>query len=507
MGSLPAREFPDSMPARRYIDTLDDFQGLEVHARVRAWGQNGEGQCDIPAGLGRIRDLALGTRSTAILLEDGSIRTFGQSPSPRGKWPEAYHLADGDSLLVNVRYEDPFGHHDETYPYDMIASLHGSLPPEITPGGDPFTGNEGNVSRLYPFNGASSPFSASESHLLYIEGGDGSYEALALPYHLSSWTPPRSPLPSQEAPYGQFSAQLSAGPSHGMILVEQTRKAYVYGSSSHPAIASPPQGAQPYAHGIVVPDLASVSAGNRHCLAVRDDGALLAWGSNSLGQCDVPPMAGRPLAVAAGSNHSAVLYQDGRLDFWGDLSLGQGHAHPSASGVVAVRTGPYHTAVYEHYGHAGIAFEEGQSEILVSLDPRIDDVPEPDESFRVVVADPRTGEPLATASGLIRDDDLAGSLLPAFEFRNFELGPDRVAFQWSLPDGTELPESWERDYQVQWSPDLAQWSAWPSAPAPGNRLDYGNHEDRTGWLTATASLEPGSPAVRYFRILSQNPAP
>ena len=77
-----------------------------------------------------------------------------------------------------------------------------------------------------------------------------------------------------------------------------------------------------------------VSAGSFHTLAVRSDGQVVAFGENSLGQCDVPPLpAGhRYLDVAAGDLHSLALRTDGHIVAWGANQYGQCNAPPPPTG-------------------------------------------------------------------------------------------------------------------------------------------------------------------------------
>jgi alpha-tubulin suppressor-like RCC1 family protein len=52
-------------------------------------------------------------------------------------------------------------------------------------------------------------------------------------------------------------------------------------------------------------------AGYDHCLALRSDGRIAAWGVNSHGQLDVPDGLSNVVALAAGSAYSIALKQDG----------------------------------------------------------------------------------------------------------------------------------------------------------------------------------------------------
>ena len=97
----------------------------------------------------------------------------------------------------------------------------------------------------------------------------------------------------------------------------------------------------------------ALEAGVYHCLALCDDGALVAWGYNSKGQLgnnsiansSVPVLvdtsgvlAGKTVtALAAGSEMSLVLCDDGTLAAWGSNQYGQlGNGSSVANSTVAV---------------------------------------------------------------------------------------------------------------------------------------------------------------------------
>jgi len=68
-----------------------------------------------------------------------------------------------------------------------------------------------------------------------------------------------------------------------------------------------------------------VAAGDLHNLALKSDGKVKAWGSDSDGQTDVPAALSLTpvIAVTAGSFHSLALRSNGSVKGWGDNDYGQ----------------------------------------------------------------------------------------------------------------------------------------------------------------------------------------
>ncbi len=94
---------------------------------------------------------------------------------------------------------------------------------------------------------------------------------------------------------------------------------------------------------------ASLSAGGFHVIALRDDGSVACWGSNSWGQCNVPSGLLPVRAVDAGWQHSAVVQGDHRVRCWGSNSHGQCNV-PALSGVSNIAAGGYHTVALKFDG-------------------------------------------------------------------------------------------------------------------------------------------------------------
>jgi hypothetical protein len=81
----------------------------------------------------------------------------------------------------------------------------------------------------------------------------------------------------------------------------------------------------------------AIAAGHTHNLAIRDSGALYAWGStNTYGETTIPITASMGIAqIGAGDGFSVVLKSDGRVLAWGKNDLGQATVPVSASNQIA----------------------------------------------------------------------------------------------------------------------------------------------------------------------------
>src|SRR6185312_15197966 len=109
-----------------------------------------------------------------------------------------------------------------------------------------------------------------------------------------------------------------------------------------------------------------IAAGGTHVLALKSDGTVWAWGSNTSGQLgdgtttqraapvQVTGLSG-VTAIAAGSNHSLAVKSDGTVWAWGTNAAGQlgdgttgATPHPTPaqvpglSGVTAIAAGGSH---------------------------------------------------------------------------------------------------------------------------------------------------------------------
>ena len=74
-------------------------------------------------------------------------------------------------------------------------------------------------------------------------------------------------------------------------------------------------------------------------LGLKSDGALVAWGDNSYGQCNVPAPNRGFVAITAGNLHSLGLKADGSVVAWGKNTHCQCNVPAPNTGFVAVAAG------------------------------------------------------------------------------------------------------------------------------------------------------------------------
>jgi hypothetical protein len=89
-------------------------------------------------------------------------------------------------------------------------------------------------------------------------------------------------------------------------------------------------------------NVTALSAGTYHSLALRNDGSVVVWGENFLGQTNVPSGLSNITSVAAGGSFSVVLKNDGTTIAWGDNSFGETNLPPGLTSVKAVAAGYVH---------------------------------------------------------------------------------------------------------------------------------------------------------------------
>lgn len=89
-------------------------------------------------------------------------------------------------------------------------------------------------------------------------------------------------------------------------------------------------------------DFVVICAGNEHSLGLKEDGSIVAWGSNNLGQCDVPTPNIDFVGIAGGKWHSIGLKEEGFIVAWGYNNYGQCDIPTPNSDFIDIVAGYYH---------------------------------------------------------------------------------------------------------------------------------------------------------------------
>jgi hypothetical protein len=94
-------------------------------------------------------------------------------------------------------------------------------------------------------------------------------------------------------------------------------------------------------------DVTAIAAGGwhieSHSLALKSDGTVVAWGSNSYGETTVPAGLNGVTAISAGVYHNLALKSDGTVVAWGFNGDGAATVPGGLTGVTAIAAGGWHS--------------------------------------------------------------------------------------------------------------------------------------------------------------------
>lgn len=112
-------------------------------------------------------------------------------------------------------------------------------------------------------------------------------------------------------------------------------------------------------------DVASVSCGGLHNLALKRDGTVAAWGSFGTTSYTPPPGLTGVKDVAAGYLWSLAVRSDGTVTSWGELDAPGIGVPAGLNGVVAVDAGRFHSAALKNDGSIVCWGEDSWGEVNV----------------------------------------------------------------------------------------------------------------------------------------------
>ena len=283
-------------------------------ARVLAWGYNGNGQTNVPAGLGEVAAVAAGGNHTVVLRANGTVAgwgyaALGQTTAPAGlgtavalsagKYHNAALRADGTVVAWGYNV---FGQTNVPAGLSNCVAVAAGWYHTVAL-------RENGTVVAWGHNGARQTNApAGLSNVLAVAAGD--YHTVALR-------------------------------DNGTVVAWGDNR---YGQSTVPADLS----------GVV-----AVAAGWNHTLALKSDGSLVVWGAGTTtgsaphyGQAIAPAGLANVVGLAGGAYHTVVRRTDGSLVAWGAGTtvgsipeFGQAQVLAGLTQVIQCGAGAYHTVV------------------------------------------------------------------------------------------------------------------------------------------------------------------
>ena len=220
----------------------------------------------------------------------------------------------------------------------------------------------------------------------------------------------------------------------------------------------------PWTHTNAPPDLTNavaIAAGPAHCLALRSDGTVVAWGWAFEGQTNVPAGLTSVAAIATGDYFSMALRADGTVAAWGAGLYGTTNVPPYLTNVVAIAMGSKH----------GLALLSDGTVVGWG-----------DGSYGQIDIPPGLTNVVGIAAGLYSSMAVIGPAMPPSQvaLTNFSLGAGGFTVQ--------VPTDRGRVYELEYKNSLTdtQWQLLPLAAG-------------TGGLVQLNDPTP-SPAQRFYRV-------
>ena len=263
------------------FSTVDRLSGDDVSraVNVRAWGRNANGQCNVPQTLTNAVAIAAGQKHSIALTAVGSVVAWGDNSFGQGNVP-----TDATNVIAIA-----------------AGSLHSMA-----------LCDDGKVLAWgYNLNGECN-VPKQLADVVAIAAGTECSVALRSDGTVVVWG--RGDTGLRDVPHDLTNAvAVSAGQ---LVNVAATSSGAVraWGGDNFGEISRLPPGLQ---------DALVVATGTFHCMTLRADTSVVAWGWNELGQCDVPIGLTNTVAIAAGVYHSVALTADGGIVTWGSNDEGQ----------------------------------------------------------------------------------------------------------------------------------------------------------------------------------------
>jgi alpha-tubulin suppressor-like RCC1 family protein len=263
---------------------------------VVAWGNNGNGQANVPQGLTNVLGIAAGLYHSMALKNDGTVVAWGYNSDGETNVPASV------SNVVSV----------------ASGSYHNLA-----------VKSDGTVA-AWGYNGyGQTNVPGGLSNVVAVAGGG--YHSLALNRNGNVVAWGNNVNGQTNVPAGLSNVVAIAGGGYHSLALRSDGTVTAWGYNNYGQTNVP-----------ALSNVVAVAAGLYHSLALKSDGTVAAWGYNGYGQTNLPPGLSNVVAIAAGYYYNLALKTDGSLVGWGDNSYGQTVAPQGLSNLVAIAAGGYH---------------------------------------------------------------------------------------------------------------------------------------------------------------------
>jgi alpha-tubulin suppressor-like RCC1 family protein len=231
------------------VDTGETHDlALRADGGILAWGDNSFGKIAVPAGLTNNSAITASRYSSLAVTDDGTMRTWGNSPSPAG-WSNVISLQTG--------------------PYYSTAAL--------------FADGRLTVGTGY-----------TNFNVVKIEGNSSYGIGLKIDGKAFVWGTGNN---SQDVPFDLgHVTDVACGTSHRLALLADGT-VLGWGANDSGQLNIPPG----------LTNVIAISANQYHSVALKSDGTVVSWGSGA--HPNFPPNLTNAFAIAAGPNYNLYLYQ------------------------------------------------------------------------------------------------------------------------------------------------------------------------------------------------------
>lgn len=290
---------PDTIPYSVGID--DDLAEPDEAGVVIAWGDNDEGEADVPVGLDSVIAIAAGWYHSVAVTGDGKVVAWGSNARglldvPTGL-PGVTAVAAGQyhSLALTVAGTvaawggNGYGQCDVPTGLSQVSSIAAGCDHSLAVASG----------RVYAWGGdrygqASPP--ANMPDVTAVAAGAGHSLALTQEGTVVAWG--LNDFGETVAPVGLGDVVAIAAGVNQSVAVKADGTVVAWGRPEAGLIPAD------------LSDVVAISGIGTHCLALTSGGLVRAWGSNDCGECDVPQVLAGVTAIAAGYGHSLAVMPD-----------------------------------------------------------------------------------------------------------------------------------------------------------------------------------------------------